>query len=63
MSENAERIAKVESAAHTVQEVVQDHEQRLRRLERLIWGIIGAALVFSWVITQTSNIVKAVTSL
>lgn len=60
MSEQAERTARLESRADSTDHKISDHEIRLRKLERLTFGIIGAALVLSWVLTQTNNILKIV---
>lgn len=60
MAEHAERVAKLESGQDAVKNRLNDHELRLRRVEKLIFGVIGAALVLSWVITQANNIAKLV---
>lgn len=60
MADNIERIAKLESGADAIKEDLNDHETRLRKLERLTFGIIGAALVLSWVITQANNVTKLI---
>ncbi len=60
MSTNAERTAKLETDFTAVKSDVTDHETRLRKLERLIWGVLGAALVLSWVVTQANNMTKLI---
>jgi hypothetical protein len=58
MADYAERIAKLESSGDTQKTDISDIQARLRKLERLIYGVIGAAVMVSWVITQANNVTK-----
>ncbi len=61
MADYAEKLAKHEASIDTIKVNLTDHELRMRKLERLIYGVIGAALVLSWVVTQAINTAKVLT--
>lgn len=59
MAENdGERIAQLESRTDSHKERIMDHEERLRRLERVTFGVIVAALLLGWVVSQANSIAK-----
>jgi hypothetical protein len=53
-----ERLAKLESCRDTDKAQLADHEQRLRRIERVTFGVIAAAALLGWIITQANSLTK-----
>ena len=59
MAENdGERIAQLESRSDSQKERLDDHEQRIRRLERLVFGVLAAAGLLGWVVSQANSLIN-----
>ena len=56
MADITERVARLEGSLDTLKADSDDYRIRLRKIERLMYGVIGAAAGLSWIITQANNI-------
>lgn len=57
-AETRERIATLESRNTALEKSIDDHETRVRRLERILFGVIVAALLLGWIVSQANSLAK-----
>lgn len=63
MPEELERIANLESRMLTAEDSpggLKDHEARIRKIERAVYGLLISGAILGWGLTQINNIVKII---